>query len=207
VGRLSGLGDIDAVTIDGYGTLLSLRDPVDRLLALVPGARRVEVERAFGVEAEYYAEHAIEGRDTESLTQLRAECTAVFNAALGSRLTPEEYVGALEFEVLPGVTEALEALRARGFALGVVANWDFGLHEHLRRAGLARWFDTVVTSGEIGARKPDPALFRAALERLRVEPARALHVGDHRPHDEAGALAAGMHFRPAPLADAVAAWR
>ena len=60
----------------------------------------------------------------------------------------------------------------------------------------------VVTSAEAGAPKPDPAIFRLALTRLGVSPERALHVGDS-PADEEGAHAAGMQFRPAPLADAV----
>jgi FMN hydrolase / 5-amino-6-(5-phospho-D-ribitylamino)uracil phosphatase len=52
-------------------------------------------------------------------------------------------------------------------------------------------------------RKPDPAPFLAALERLGVEPGRTVHVGDHPPHDEAGARGAGMRFEPAPLPAAV----
>jgi HAD superfamily hydrolase (TIGR01509 family) len=64
--------------------------------------------------------------------------------------------------------------------------------------GVAPLVDTIVTSAEAGAAKPDPAIFRLALERLRVQPERALHVGDE-PLDEEGARAAGMHFAPAPL--------
>ena len=131
----------------------------------------------------------------------------MFNETLGSSLSPEEYVGTLEFEVLPGVPHALRRLRAHGLALAVVANWDFGLHEHLRRHRLDRWFDAVVVSAEVGARKPDPALFLEALRRVGVPPERALHVGDHAPHDEVGARAAGMQFAAAPLATAVDAWR
>jgi HAD superfamily hydrolase (TIGR01549 family) len=190
---------IDAVTIDGYGTLLELDDPVGALQALLPDHAPEEIERAFRAEGEYYLAHSGEGRNAESLAELHARCTAVFNDALGSALTPKEYVGALRFAVLPGVRDALSRLRAAGFALAVVANWDFSLHDHLRNHRLSDWFDTVVVSGEIGVRKPDPAPFLAALEQLGVEPARAVHVGDHPPHDEAGAVAAGMRFEPAPL--------
>ena len=128
----------------------------------------------------------------------------MFNRALGSSLSTDEYIGCLRFAVLPGVEDALDALRARGLALGVVANWDYSLHEHLERHGLRASFDAVVVSGELGARKPDPAPFRRALELLRVDATRAVHVGDHRPHDEAGARAAGMAFAPAPLTSFVA---
>lgn len=196
------LAELDAVTIDGYGTLLELRDPVGELHALLPDCSRDDVERAFRAEAEYYVAHSHEGRDPESLARLRADCTRVFNRALGSTLTPEQYVGALRFEVVAGVHEALQTLRAHGLALGIVANWDYGLHEHLQRHGLDTYFDVVV----IAARKPDPTAFRLALERLGVEPHRALHVGDHRPHDEEGARAAGMRFEPTPLREAIDRW-
>jgi HAD superfamily hydrolase (TIGR01509 family) len=207
VGRLTALADVDAVTIDAYGTLLELRDPTSRLRELLPGYEPGAIERAFRVEAEYYVAHSAEARDEETLARLHADCTAVFNDALGSELSTAQYIGALEFELLPGVREALRRLRAHGLALAVVANWDFSLHGHLRRHGLAAAFDTVVTAGETGLKKPDPAPFRLALGRLGVEPERAVHVGDHPAHDEVGALAAGMRFEPAPLAEAVARWR
>jgi HAD superfamily hydrolase (TIGR01549 family) len=194
---------LDAVTIDGYGTLLELRDPIGELRKLLPEHPPEAVERGFRAEADHYLAHSVEGRDAASLVRLHDDCTAVFNESAGANLTTEQYIGALRFEVFPGVPDALRKLRGRGLALAVVANWDFSLHAHLRKHGLASWFDVVVTSAETGIRKPDPAPFLAALEQLGVEPARAVHVGDDRPHDEVGARAAGMRFEPAPLPAAV----
>ena len=199
---MSSAAALDAVTIDGYGTLLELSDPVGELRALLPDHAPEEIERAFRAEAEYYVAHTIDARDEPGLARLHAECTGVFNDALGSSLSPEQYVGALRFEILPGVVEALGRLQASGLALAVVANWDYGLHGHLERHGLASWFGAVVTSAETGTKKPDPRPFRVALERLGVDPRRAVHVGDHAPHDEVGARAAGLRFEPAPLAAA-----
>jgi putative hydrolase of the HAD superfamily len=99
----------------------------------------------------------------------------------------------------------LEELRGRGLDLAVVSNWDVGLAEHVKRIGAGHLFSAVVTSAEAGAAKPDPAAFRLALDRLRVEPARALHVGDED-EDEQGAAAAGVRFAPAPLETAFAGW-
>jgi putative hydrolase of the HAD superfamily len=203
VGGVTRAGEVDAVTIDAFGTMLELVNPLGKLAALLPDRPPAEIERAFRAEAEYYLEHSHEGRDGATLEPLHEDCTRVFNESLGSALTPAQYVGALEFAVLPGVRESLRLLRGHGLALGVVANWDFSLHEHLRRHGLRSWFDAVVVSAEVGLRKPDPAPFLAALEQLGVEPARAVHVGDHPPDDEAGARAAGMRFEPAPLRAAV----
>jgi HAD superfamily hydrolase (TIGR01549 family) len=202
VGRVT-LSGIDAVTIDAYGTLMALVDPVEKLHALLPDHEPEAIRRAFETEAAYYLEHSHEGRDEASLARLHANCTAVFNETLGSSLTPDQYVGALEFEVLPGVREALGRLRAYGLALAVVANWDFSLHAHLRAHRLDGWFDSVIVSGELGVRKPDPAPFAAALERLGVSAPRAVHIGDHAPHDKVGAHAAGMRFEPAPLPAAI----
>ena len=193
------LADLDAVTLDAYGTLIQLRDPVTRIHALLPEHPREAVERAFRLEGEYYVAHSHEGRDEATLADLRARCIAVFNGELGSALSPEDYVGSFEYEFLPGVREAVERLRSYGLALAVVANFDVGLHEQLASLALP-----VVTSAEAGAAKPDPRIFERALELLRVRRERVLHVGDTPATDAAGAAAAGLHFVPAPLADAVA---
>ena len=189
--------DLDAVTLDVFGTLLTLREPV-RALARATAREESDVRRAFEREMAYYRPRSHEGRDAETLALLRADCTAVFNGALDTALSPEEFVGALEYQVLDGVPETLAALRARGLELAVVANWDYALAEQLERVDLARYFSTVVTSAEAGAPKPDPQPFLLALERLRIDPGRALHVGDSR-EDEEGAAAAGMPFAWAPL--------
>jgi putative hydrolase of the HAD superfamily len=204
--------DLDAVTIDAFGTLVELRDPVgplDRALR----SRGVEREpdaiaAAFNAEAAYYVPRSATGRDEASLALLRRDCAAVFLDALDAPLDPASfaapYVEALEFAPVPGALEAVRALRRRGLALAVVSNWDAGLAEHLDRLGIGALVDAVVTSAEAGAAKPDPAVFELALDRLRVARERALHVGDSE-SDEEGARAAGLRFAPAPLAAAVRA--
>jgi HAD superfamily hydrolase (TIGR01493 family) len=190
------LETIDAVTVDAYGTLLTLNDPVGRLARLLPGQPAEQVERAFAAESRHYVARSHEGRDPESLARLQADSVAVFNATAGASLSVDEYLGALEFEPVPGAFAAMDRLAGFGLATAVVANWDCTLPDRLPAA----W--TVVTSAEAGAPKPDPAPFRLALARLGVEPDRALHVGDS-PADEHGAREAGMSFAPAPLARVV----
>jgi putative hydrolase of the HAD superfamily len=205
--------ELDAVTVDGFGTLVQLLDPVPGLAASL-AEREVDrdpetVRAAFRAEVAYYRPEALRGRDTESLAQLRRDCTRVFLEAAGADLEPESFVddfmAAIRFEAVPGAIETLEGLRRRGLALAVVSNWDIGLSEHLGRIGADRLFATVVTSAEASAAKPDPAAFRLALERLAVQPARALHVGDED-EDRQGAAAAGMRFAPAPLDTAFEGW-
>ena len=202
------LAELDAVTIDAYGTLVELADPVPRLregLAALGVDRPAEqVARAFAREAAYYREHSFEGRDDASLYELRRRCVAIILDELEADLPPEAFVdgfvSAMRFRLVPGAEAALQALRRRGLATAVVSNWDFGLPRQL--AGLGLSGVPVVTSAEAGAPKPDPAVFTRALELVRVPPERALHVGDSDA-DEAGAHAAGMHFAPAPLFRAV----
>jgi putative hydrolase of the HAD superfamily len=213
VGRLNA-ADLDAVTIDAYGTLVSLVDPVPKLEAALRarGVERspAEIAAAFETEASHYAEHSHEGRDEASLADLDERCARVFLDAVGAELPAGEfaptYIAALEFEVIPGTLGALQELRSRSLELAVVANWDVSVHRHLRDLGLAPFFSHVVTAAETGARKPDPAIFRRALDLLGVAAPRALHVGDDAV-DEQGAVAAGMHFAPAPLTDVVAQLR
>ena len=194
--------ELDGVTIDAYGTLLTLVDPMPELLALLPAYEPRAIEHAFHAEVAYYRRSAGEGRDAATLAQLRESCVGVFNEALGSSLSVEEYVGTLRFEVLPGTGEALERLRALGLTLAVVGNWDFSLHERLAAAGLMRSFAAVVHA----AGKPDPAGILRALDLIGVSSERALHIGDGD-SDEEAARAAGVRFAPAPLPDAVAALR
>jgi putative hydrolase of the HAD superfamily len=204
--------DLDAVTIDAFGTLVELRDPVgplDRALR----SRGIErgpaaIAAAFRAEAEYYVPRSTTGRDEASLALLRRDCAAVFLDALDAPLDPAAfaapYVEALEFAPVEGALPAVHALRRRGLALAVVSNWDVGLAGHLDRLGIGALVDTVVTSAEAGAAKPDPAVFALALDRLSVTADRTLHVGDSEA-DEEGARAAGLRFAPAPLAAAVQA--
>jgi putative hydrolase of the HAD superfamily len=89
----------------------------------------------------------------------------------------------------------LDSLRARGLKTGLVSNaFDPGwlLHNDLERMRLAERLDVAVFSSEVGKRKPHPAIFEAALERLGVEPERTLFVGDRRFEDIRGAKEAGM---------------
>ncbi|HVL48198.1 MAG TPA: HAD family hydrolase [Candidatus Thermoplasmatota archaeon] len=91
-----------------------------------------------------------------------------------------------------GVAAAVEDLAGR-YPLAIVSNAPAGLPEDtLARTGLARHFRVVVSAGAAGVRKPDPAIFRLALDRLGVAPARTMMVGDAWTIDLEPALALGM---------------
>jgi putative hydrolase of the HAD superfamily len=201
-----GLSDLDAITVDAFRTLVDLADPVPTLAGALRqhGEERDHdvVRAAFRAEVAHYIPRAHEGRDPESLLALRTECARVFLENAGASTDPaefvEDFIGALEFHPLPGAVKALDHLASAGLALACVANWDISLVDYLERAGVAHRFDALVSAAEAGAQKPDPRIFRVALERLGVPPERALHVGDDDA-DRKGASAAGLAFELAPL--------
>jgi HAD superfamily hydrolase (TIGR01549 family) len=89
----------------------------------------------------------------------------------------------------------LDELRSRGFRTAIASNAPFPppmMHRQLRHHGFARRLDAAVFSSEVGRRKPAPELYRAALDRLQVEPAEALYVGDRVVEDYEGPRRLGM---------------
>jgi putative hydrolase of the HAD superfamily len=90
------------------------------------------------------------------------------------------------------VESTLKSLRARGLKIVVVSNWDTRLRGICGGLGLDRLVDSVVISAEVGFRKPNPEIFRVALEKAGVRPEEAIHVGDLPEEDGEGARRAGI---------------
>lgn len=94
---------------------------------------------------------------------------------------------------VPGARELLVALRSRGVFLGVVSNNlvkdQIG---KLKRLGMEESFDSITISEEAGAKKPDPAIFLTACDRLKCRPADVVLVGDSWDDDVLGARSAGI---------------
>jgi len=118
---------------------------------------------------------------------------------------PRERVGALLGEawrehtklnlwslVPEGLGAALDAMRALGVKVAIISNSEGMLERLFTDLGILGHFDAVVDSGKVGVEKPDPKIFRIALERFGVAPERALHLGDVFATDVLGARAAGI---------------
>jgi putative hydrolase of the HAD superfamily len=86
----------------------------------------------------------------------------------------------------------LGELRARGIPLAICSNWDWDLEEAIEGAGLTGAVDVVLSSAWVGARKPHRRMYEAVLDRIGVEPADALFVGDTWTCDVEGPRAAGL---------------
>ena len=87
----------------------------------------------------------------------------------------------------------LEALKER-YRLGIVSNFYGNLEAVCCSAGLAPLFAVMVDSHRVGAEKPDPAIFHAALETLHAMPETTVFVGDSLRRDREGARRTGMRF-------------
>jgi putative hydrolase of the HAD superfamily len=188
------------VLLDALGTLIELERPwphlVDELAARGVVVGEDDARAAMLAEMAYYRAHHDEAVDWAALKDLRRRCAAVVQEQLQTSLpldgVLDALLGAIRFRAYPEVPDVLARLRAGGARLAVVSNWDVSLHDVLERTGLRPLVDAVVISAELGVAKPDPAIFRAALDRLGAAPDGAVHVGDSLEHDVAGARAAGL---------------
>jgi HAD superfamily hydrolase (TIGR01493 family) len=181
-----------ACLIDALGTTVRLLPPWERIdPGVVAGIDPAVVRRGFEAEMSFYAAHAHEARDEATLAGLRASCAELLSAEIGRAVDVETMMSAIVFEAFPDAAPALAGLRELGLRTVCVSNWDHDLGRVLERVGLARWLDDVVVSALAGARKPDPEIFRLALERAGCSAEDAIHVGDSG-DDVAGASAAGI---------------
>ena len=123
----------------------------------------------------------------------------------GMELTPEQgdelweawNLGGLFMnrEAYPDVVPTLTALRDRGFRLASVTNRGYSgpdFWEEVRQLGLDELFETIVVSCDVGYLKPHPRIFEIALQRLGVEAAECLMVGDDLRADVEGPKTLGM---------------
>jgi putative hydrolase of the HAD superfamily len=94
-------------------------------------------------------------------------------------------------DVIAGTEAALAALAGR-YRLGVISNANGTVKRCFARLGLARFFETIVDSTEVGIEKPDVRIFQHALREMNVGAAEAVYVGDVFKVDVLGARAAGL---------------
>lgn len=93
---------------------------------------------------------------------------------------------------VPGALETVRELRQRGYRVGVVSNAEGRVEQDLLAAGFDGLLETVVDSHVVGVEKPDPGIFRIALERLEADPSTTVYVGDVPAVDVEGARSAGV---------------
>lgn len=197
----SGLANIKAVAFDGYGTLFDFTEP-DFIAAFAEICARqgldadaADVWRRFLRAALHFRSenhHAPVYRRYDEAWAVQFE--RVFkqigltgDAWAAAEFLREKLATAAAF---PEVYPVLEALRPR-YRLAVLSNADDDfLTAALQRNNLR--FDTIVTSEQAGAIKPDPTIFHYLADRLALPPAEILYVGDNPIPDVLGPRQAGL---------------
>lgn len=116
------------------------------------------------------------------------------NLSLADELLADYLAGCPSFALpFDGMVDTLHDLRSRGLRLGIITNGETQFQSrHVGALGLEQLVDVVLVSQSEGLRKPDAVLFHRAAERLNVQPAECLFVGDNPVADILGAHAAGM---------------
>lgn len=203
-----------AVTFDCWGTLLFERDSghahglrVDAVvrvalrggLRLDAGAARAALDAAWRRHFEAWHAHLATGAPEMAGWVLES---LALDAAAQRELRPE-LEGALAeaslasgIAALEGARETLEWLAAAGLRRALVCDTGFSpgrvVRQLLGHAGLLDLLEVQAFSDEVGVPKPDARIFEHALGALGTAPAAALHVGDLRRTDVAGARGLGM---------------
>lgn len=200
---------IRAVTFDFWNTIATvppgaMTEARQRAIAAALQSNEVEVEadlllaglRQVGLDWE---QAWAEGRHLPPHEAATALVSHLGVEGAAREMVVEAFLGAgreVELEFAPGIHGCLAELSRKGIGLGIVCDVGFSggelLRELLEAEGLLGHFGGWGFSDAVGHYKPAPQIFEAALAALGAEPQEAMHVGDLRRTDVAGATALGM---------------
>lgn len=216
------------IAFDAAGTLFEPAEPVENIYAdcfsmlgfgLPESTWKTAFKRAFELTPEPIYTGSGSGDEVEKnwwrdLVQRAADST-------GIRPDPETMADAFDelfefyeegaaWKLFPETKAVLVELKAAGFGLGVVSNFDSRIHRVLDELGIRKHFDFVLTSADVGARKPDPTILRKFFETAGASAVDCCLVGDSLKMDGGAAEAAGIAFfhvdRPARSLTDFAEW-
>jgi putative hydrolase of the HAD superfamily len=199
--------EIRAVTYDCWGTLLRDRDwkgATDLRLSALRRFLDLNEQEAAALLEEAWRKHDEAWKQVETFGAGRMaayclEARGVSDDDAIASLTKEFEEASLQggVEAVDGAADTLQALRARGIRLGLVCDTGFStgrvVRELLTGAGLIDHLEVLCFSDEVGVPKPGNEIFAKALAELGARPPEAIHVGDLKRTDIAGAHDIGMH--------------
>ncbi|HTL57647.1 MAG TPA: HAD-IA family hydrolase [Candidatus Limnocylindrales bacterium] len=190
--------DIRAITFDVGGTLITPWPSVGHIYAEVAAAHG----HAGLDPTRLNQRFATAWRAVEDFRHTRQQWAELVDATFSGLMAKppsatffdalyDRFAEAGAWHVFEDVIPALDALKACGFKLGVISNWDDRLRPLLQELHLEAYFETMSISCEVGATKPARVMFTQAAEGLSMPPGAMLHVGDSLEMDVRGAEAAG----------------
>lgn len=191
---------IEAIFFDAGFTLVF----PDLRLTLAPLASlNVQPTQEQLFDAERYAKHLLDAGHSHGDFGVDAKYWQTFYSRLLTKMEipfDDELLNALAAStrhginwktVRPGTEQALQQLKSR-YRLGVISNSDGTIAKLLDELGLGRYFESVTDSSLCGCEKPNARIFQIALEKFRVEPEKAVYIGDVYSVDYVGARGVGM---------------
>jgi HAD superfamily hydrolase (TIGR01549 family) len=198
---------IRAVTYDCWGTLLKDRDWEGAMATRQSALQHfldIDESEATALLEDAWAKHDDAWKQVETFGpgRMAAHCLeakGIFDDATLSGLTREFEEASLQVgvEAVEGAGDVLATLQAAEIGLALVCDTGFTPGRVVRRLlegeGLVEFLDILCFSDEVGVPKPGNEIFAKALAELGVRPPEAIHVGDLRRTDIAGAHDMGMH--------------
>jgi putative hydrolase of the HAD superfamily len=198
------LKNFSAVLFDFGDTLVTL--PIQREELFLRAAQSVGV--TLSLEAVRHAYQTVDfcKKYSSVKQQVRAQFYAEYNEMLCEvlgisshfeKLLPavtEAFANCPKWELIDDVSEVLGRLKELQLPLGLVANWDANLGDVAARLKINDYFKVIVASQAVGVEKPDPEIFRIAIDLLgsAIKPESILYVGNEYKADVVGSRAAGL---------------
>jgi putative hydrolase of the HAD superfamily len=198
---------IQAVTYDCWGTLLRdhdwegaqavRRSALQRFLDLSDDDAQALLDEAWAKHDEAWKQ--VETFGPGRMAAYCLEARGVFEDDQINQLTKEFEEASFKggVDAVEGAAETLATLKDKNIKIGLICDTGFSTGRVVRKLleddGLAQYIDVFCFSDEVGVPKPGHEIFDKALAELGVRPPEAIHIGDLKRTDIAGAHDAGMH--------------
>lgn len=183
------------------GVVFDLDDTlIDRRASITTYARRLyrDFESAIGTPIDEFVCRFLE-LDGNGYVDRKSFCRGLAAFVASREMSPDaiaDHFASLAWSrpiLMPGAQDACRRLRAAGIPLGIVTNGSsYSQRSKIVNSGLHELVDHIVISEEVGAKKPDPAIFAYLCEHLGIVPQVSWLVGDHPLLDVVGASRAGF---------------
>ncbi len=200
---------IRAVFLDFYNTVARFDPPREQVQVQVASEHGVTltsaaVRQSYRGADEFLAQESrrqpLSQRHSDEVTTFWARYEQRLLSGAGATVDLETaqriFAGVRErnegFALFDDVEPTLSRLKAGGYTVGLISNMDGDLWAIAESLGITPYIEFALTSGEVGASKPNPPLFLEALRRSGVAAGDAVHVGDQYLGDVIGARGVGM---------------
>lgn len=187
---------LKAITFDVDNTLMNFMEFKRKtVVAMVRALRKHGMkgsQKALEKELyDFYFRYGVEKEDfLEKFMKKKGQYSDIMLAAAINAYLRSKYKNIKSY---PKVGQTLKRLKRRGLKLAVITDAPkLKVLMRLEAMGVADLFDVIVSSEQVGRKKPSTILFRRAIKELKVKPEQALHLGDWRDKDVLGAKRVGM---------------